>query len=154
MLKASEQLSLGALATETSAKQNFDSTVDDNTFLLSVEAVYSLEAHTGGEGPIVVGIAHGDYTAAEITEWFAATGSWDRSDKIAQERQRRKIRQVGQFEGGSVNEVLNEGRAIKTTLKFAVEDGQTLALWSISLHGSTLTTGTIVHCTGKVWAGR
>ncbi len=154
MLKCSESLPVSNLLSSTAAKADFDSVVDDTTFLLSLEATWDIEGRTAGEGPLVVGVAHSDYTAAEIEEWFQATGSWDRADKIAQERQTRKIRQVGIFAGGGTLESLNDGKPVKTTLKFNVEDGSTLAQWALSLDSSQLTTGAVVHTNGKVWARR
>ncbi len=153
MLKLSEITTLGALTSQNAVATTFDSTVDDSTYLLSIEATYSISAHTAGEGPIVCGVAHNDYSAAEIVEWYIANGAWDRADKVAQEHNRRKIRQVGIFPGVSAIETLNDGIPVKTKLGFIVEDGQTLSLWALNEDAATLTTGTVLEAQGKVWAG-
>jgi len=151
-LKCSENLGLTTLADETIVAQAFDSTVDDTTFVLSIEATWALSGHTAGEGPITVGVAHSDYSAAEILEWFNAGGSWDRGDKIANEQRRRKCRQVGTFPGLASEEVLNEGKALKTPLKFNLSPGDTLQQWAMNQSGGSLTTGSIVDTNGTVWA--
>ncbi len=154
MLKVSELHSLGALASGTFDSNAFDSTVDDSTYLLSIQAVWSMAEHTAGEGPIVVGVAHSDYTVAEISEWFSATGAWDRGNKVAQEQNRRSIRQVGVFDGNNVSETLNDGVPVKTKLGFMLSPGDTLQQWAINQDTSILTTGTLILADGKVWAGR
>ncbi len=154
MLKVSELISLGALGAGAMISGVFDSTVDDTTYLLSIEAVWSLAEHTVGQGPIVVGVAHSDYTSSEIGAWFAAAGAWDRGNLVAGEVNTRKIRQAGVFNGNEVSETLNDGRAIKTKLGFSVSPGDTLQTWALNQDTSPLTTGSLVLTDGKVWAAR
>ncbi len=154
MLKCSELVTLGTLGAQTAIVTVFDSTVEDSTYLLSIECVYSMSEHAVNEGPIVVGVAHSDYTAAEILEWYQAAGAWDRGDKIAQEHNSRKIRQVGVFPGLVGFEVLNDGRPLKTKLGFMLAPGDTLGLWAINEDNGALTTGTVVEASGKVWAAK
>ncbi len=127
---------------------NMDTTMDEDTFAISSEQTWNLEAHTAGEGPIVVGLAHSDYTAAEIEEALEAVASWDAGDRIAQERRRRKVRQVGIFNGQATTEVLNDGRPVKTKLGFVINSGETLKVWAWSKDSSNLTTGTILGTQG------
>ncbi len=151
-LKCSESLGLAALAAGAAVSSDFDDSVSEKMYLLSIEATHALAEHTANEGPIVVGVAHSDYTSAEILEWFVATSGWDTGDKIAQEHQRRKIRQVGTFAGNSNQEVLNDGKAIKTPLRFTIESGQTLQQFAINSDAAVLTTGTFYQINGQVWA--
>ncbi len=57
----------------------------EKAWLSSVKALYSLMGFTTGsdDGPIMVGIAHQDYTAAEIEEWVENLSNWDQGDLIA-----------------------------------------------------------------------
>ncbi len=151
-LRVSEQLALGAQTSESVVKGNFDDSVSEKTFLLSLEANWSYSEHTPDQGSITVGIAHSDYTAAEILEWYDATSAWDTGNLVAQEQNRRKIRQVGVFSGALAQGDLNDGKSIKTPLKFIVETGATLQIWAISHDTSTLTSGTVINVDGKVWA--
>ncbi len=152
MLKISETAALGTLGSGSAFKDNFDSTVVDSVFLLSIEAAWSYGEHTPDQGPIPFGVAHSDYSAAEIGEWFAATGAWDKGDKVAQEHARRKIRQVGVFDGALAQGALNNGQPIKTKLKFGLAPGDTLAWWAVNQDTSVLTTGTLLQAEGMVWA--
>ncbi len=151
-LRCSETLALGALGSGSMVVGDFDSVVDDTTFLLSIEAVWSMGEHQADAGPIAIGVAHSDYSSGEIGEWFAATGGWDRGDVVAQEIRKRKIRQVGTFSGIAKQETLNDGKAVKTPLKFNIQDGQTLQIWALNQDTTVLTTGTLVNCDGSVWA--
>ncbi len=151
-LKVSETVPLGALTSGGIVAQIFDDVASEKMFLLSIEATYGLAEGAGDQGPIAIGVAHSDYTGAEILEWFQSTSGWDLGDKIAQEQQRRKIRQVGTFRGDKPNEVLNDGRMFKTPLRFVIETGQSLQQWAINQDASTLTTGSLFQIDGQVWA--
>ncbi len=151
-LKVSENLALGALGSGSGVTADFDSVVDDTTFLLSIEASWSRGDGPGDQGPIAFGVAHSDYDLAEIVEWHTATGAWDRGDLIANEIRKRKIRQIGTFAGATPQETLNNGVPMKTPLKFLVSDGQTLQLWAINQDASVLTTGQVINADGQVWA--
>ncbi len=151
-LRVSESQALGTLGAGSLASQVFDDAVSEKMFLLSLEAAWALGEHTPDQGPITVGIAHSDYTAAEITEWIAATSAWDTGNLVAQEQNSRKIRQVGKFSGTLAQEVLNDGKQIKTPLRFIVESGQSLQQWAFNQDTSVLTTGSLVMIEGQVWA--
>ncbi len=153
-LRASEELALATLGSGSVVAGNFDSSVDSKTFLISADLVVSLEGHTAGEGPITVGVAHADYSSTEIGEWFAGTGGWSDADLVAREVARRKIREIGTFDGAGTSEVLNDGKSIKVRLGFNIEDGQTLQMWAFNGSGATLTTGTVLEMNGSVWARR
>lgn len=146
-----EALVLGTLAANTLVGVNFDEAVSDRSFLLSMEAIWSLRDATSLEGGVMVGIAHNDYTDAEIEETIEATGSWDEGDLVQQERAKRKIRRIGTFGGLASDLVLNDGKPIKTKLMFSISEGQTLKLWAYNLTGAALTTGSVVHAEGHVW---
>ncbi len=141
---------LGTPATGTVVKGDFAQLVDDKMWFISAELVWGLQGLTGGEGPITVGLAHNDYSAAEIEEFIESSASWDAGDKIAQERRRRKIRVVGIFDGLSANEVLNNGLPIKTYLGMSIEEGQTLSTFAYNQSGATLTTGAALRLNGGV----
>ncbi len=143
-----EELGVGALTTKTVINAAFDSVVNERTLVSSIVALWSMEAHTGGEGPIVVGVNHSDYTAAEVQEVLDATGSWDEGDLVAQEIAGRKIRQIGVFQGVAALETLNDGKPIKTKLNWILLQGQTLDVWAYNRDAATLTTGTSIKVDG------
>ncbi len=59
--------------------------VADTARISSVEAVYGINGWTAGTnvGPFLFGVAHSDYSAAEIEAFIESAGSWDIGDKLA-----------------------------------------------------------------------
>ncbi len=49
--------------------------------VVSVKATWSVTPFTAGDGPLVMGISHGDYTVTQIKEYLEATGSINLGDK-------------------------------------------------------------------------
>lgn len=149
-----EELTIGGLTTRDVVSVVFDETVNERTLISSLVASYSMDewTPTANAGPIMVGIAHSDYSAAEIEEWIENTGSWDEGDLVNQEVGKRKIRKVGIFpDTGNVlsNEVLNDGKAIKTKLNWILNQGQTLQVWAYNLGGASVATTTpSIHVEG------
>ncbi len=150
-----ESVPLGTLASRTAVLAVFDETVNERTLVSSLVASYLIADMTQGAGigPIMVGIAHGDYTAAEIEEWIENTGSWNETDLVQQEVGGRKIRQIGVFTGANTDgagvEHLNNGDPIKTKLNWILTQGQTLDLWAYNLGANALATTTpTVFCQG------
>ncbi len=140
-----EATGLSTLAALTVAKQDFDETVNERTLISSIVATYSLSLFTkaSGAGPIQVGIAHSDYSAAEIEAVLEATGSWDEGDLVQQELSKRKIRRIGIFDipdDATEVSVLNDGKAIKSKLNWILNQGDTLSLWGYNLGASALAT--------------
>lgn len=142
-----EELALGTLAAKTLVLAAFDEVVSEKTFVSSLVATWTMTDLTevGGDGPIMVGVAHSDYTAAEVEEWIENTGSWNEADMIQQrEVGRRLIRRVGVFQptGAAITSatVLNAGRPIKTKLNWTLISGQTLDLWAYNMGSSALET--------------
>ncbi len=146
-----ETLALGTLASAVVIGDGFNDTVDDSAWAISAELTWTIRDRTVNQAPIIVGLAHGDYTDAEIEEFLENTGSWTRGDLIAQEIGRRRIRVVGSFEGLTPDEVLNDGKTIKTKLGFLLLPGQTVKLWAWNKSGATLTTGAAIGVFGHVW---
>jgi len=147
---------LGTLAGNTLVSATFDGVVNERTFISSVKALYAMDEFTSAtdDGPIIIGLAHSDYTDAEIEAWVENTtaGSWDEGNLVAQEIGRRKIRRVGVFEdaiGGTGSLVLNEGRMITTKCGWILLQGQTVRVWAYNAGSSALATSDpTVHVQG------
>lgn len=144
-------ITLGALAADTVIKQNHTGSFGRDAYVISGDLDLCMRNQTAGEGPVKVGIAHGDYTAAEIEECLEATDSWDPSDKVANEKRRRQVREIGVFPAIAVDEVLNDGRKIRVPFKFVCESGQTIAFWAWNRSGAALTGGASVSYDGKIY---
>lgn len=144
----SESLPLGALASNTVVQGDFAQQVDQEHWAISMDVTANIHGLTAGEGPILFGVAHEDYTAAEVEEWLEATASWDIGDKIAQEKAKRKCRIIGTFVSG---QQFNDGKPKRVKLGWRIEDNSTLALWAYNESAATLTTGAIIEFKGPVY---
>lgn len=129
-------LSLGVLANLDVVAEIFNGVVDQRCWVHSWKGTVALRDLTPGQGPIQVGLAHSDYTAAEIEEWIEASGAWGTDDKISQEQSRRKVRLIGVFNGENDSESLQDGRPIKITCKWYIEEGQSLQVWAYNQSGA------------------
>ncbi len=147
-------LSLGTLAAKTLIGENITNTLTEQAWLSSYKGTWSLSELTPatGDGPVMVGIAHSDYSDAEIEAWVENANSWNQADLISQEVARRKIRRVGTFMAGDVAaepQVLADGRMITTKCGWQVTTGQTVKIWAYNMGSSALATTTpIVNTSG------
>ncbi len=149
-------LALSTLNDQTLISGTLGSNPGTETFLLSIKATWSLDNGVKGEGPIVVGVAHEDYTDAEIEAWIENTGSWAPFNLVQREIAQRKIRLVGSFtnDSGSATlstESLNEGRPIKTICRWANSDTQSLKVWAFNKAGGNLTGAARVVVSGSAF---
>ncbi len=140
-----ELLDLGTLASRTLIGVAFDETVNERTFISSIVASHIISEWTAaaGDGPVMVGFAHSDYSDSEIEAFIETTGSWNETDQIAQEVGKRKIKIVGTIAlagfgaGGGVGmQALNDGKPINTKLGWILTQGQTVRLWAYNLGDS------------------
>ncbi len=149
-----EKMSLGTLAGNTLVAQAFAESVEEKTFVSSIDVAWALLGLNPavGDGPIVVGVSHSDYTAAEIEGFIENTGSWSEGDMITQrEIGRRLIKIVGIFHNdtATTTEVLNDGRKLRTKLNWVLTTGDTLDLWAYNSGSSALdTTVAQLHING------
>ncbi len=145
---------LGTLGAESLISAVVPDTVVEKAWCSSVKAAYSIQAltKTPTTGPITIGVAHSDYTSAEIEAWVENLGAWDQGGKIEQEIARRKIRVIGTFENPEATgdtTVLNDGRKFTTKCGWQLVTGQTLRFWAYNEGSSALaTTDPTVHVTG------
>ncbi len=125
---------LGTLAAKTLAVLAVSDVVSERTYISSIDCLWSMIGKTvaDNQGPIMVGVAHSDYTAAEIEAWIERTNSWKEADLVSREISSRKIRRVGIFneDVDLGTQVLNNGRIIKTKLGWILNSGQTIDVWA------------------------
>lgn len=149
--RVSSTLALATLAAQDMLIGSSLGAVDAPTWVSKIRAAWAINDLAGPDGPVVVGIAHSDYTAAEVEEWYEASAAWQTNDKIAQEQASRKIRMVGAF--GSENaetQVLNDGKPITTKLGWRCNDGEGITFWAYNDGAAVLITGSAVHLNGVV----
>ncbi len=148
-------LDLGTLAGKALTSVDNVDAVSEKAWITSVKATWSLSFWTpgAGDGPIVVGIAHSDYTDAEIFEWINNDAGWEEADEIGQEVAKRKIRIVGEFlapaDSASISR-LNNGNKVRTKCGWQLTMGQTVSFWAFNTGFSALaTTAPLVNVTGQ-----
>jgi len=141
-----EGLQLSTLAARTLISDTWDEVVVERTFISSVDVLWALGQFVPGSGigPVIVGVAHSDYTDVEIEAVIENAGSWNEGDLTSQEVAKRKIRIIGQFNSVdvSVSEIvtLNDGKPIHTKLNWILTTGDTLKMFAYNA-GSAAQTG-------------
>ncbi len=113
--------------------------------VLSIDTTVAMQGLTAGDGPLQYGVAHSDYTAAEIEEALEAAGAWDEGDLVAQEAAKRLVREIGILTEEET--ALNDGQPVKTRLNWRIATGDTLQFW-IRNRGIQMTTGSEVLTQG------
>lgn len=113
--------------------------------VLSVEQTIGMDDLTSGDGPIEVGVAHSDYSVAEIEEYLGATAAWDEGNLIAREQSNRLIRRIGIV--SEQETMINDGKKMKTRLNWRIATGDTIQFWIRNL-GDDLTTGMVMNFQG------
>ncbi len=145
------QLDLGTLAADAVIKANVVGFVDA-AHLISAKLNWSAHDVPTSTGQVTVGLCHDDYTIAEIAEYLVASPT-TKDDKIARERSRRGrwIKRAGKFPFAATEEVLNDGRPIKTKLNFDVQQSGDLAVWAFNSSDTPLTGNGHINCDGPLW---
>ena len=143
--RVAETITLGTLAPLASTTTPFDETALEEMWCSSIVGIWMQTNFTPalGDGPILVGVMHSDYSGSELEEYLETVGTWSVGDQIAQEIQKRKIRIVGIFdvpEGATQSVTLNDGKPIRTKIGWMISTGQTLDLWAYNLGVSALST--------------
>ena len=147
---------LSTLGANTLISASVAGSVVERTWVSSIECTWALAdlPVTADDGPVTVGVAHSDYSDAEIEAYIENTGSWQETDLISQEIAKRKIRIVGTFSNEGVaaeaaqTAVLNDGKPIKTKCNWVIITGQNLKMWAYNTGASALGAGSSVHTMG------
>ncbi len=136
---------LGTLTAKSAISAVVAETLSEKAWLSSVKATWAVGDWTpaAGDGPIMVGVAHSDYSTSEIEAWIENSGSWSQGDKVTQEIGRRKIRRVGVLQS-PVNTtegvVLNDGKPITTKCNWQLITGQSVRIWAYNMGISAFAT--------------
>ncbi len=145
----------GALATLDVITNAIINASTDTYRLMSIIASYSwVDIAAAIDDGCTFGLAHSDYTAAEVEECLEAIAAINRGDKIAQEQSNRLVREIGSIESVDValgSRVFNDGRKLKTKLNWFMSIGDQLNLWIRNASGVVWTTGSSVAVDGNIW---
>lgn len=150
-------LSLGTLGADTLLGAPLTTgsvNLGENYFIYSVDIIMALRGATPTEGPIWVGIAHADYSDAQIEAWLETSGGFSPKNLQEREVQKRLVRKIGAFEMAQATEDINDGLPIRVKLNWMLPEGQPgLKIWVFNTDTSALTTGAILAHT-STWYGR
>ncbi len=149
-VQISSQSVTGALTTLALVSNPVVSSSENSYRAMSLDCSFGNEGFTAGEGPVTFGIAHSDYTAAEVEECIEATGAIDVGNKVAQEQANRLVRQIGVMQTQDAESFQN-GRKIKIKLNWHIGIGKQINLWIKNKDANTLTTGGRITIDGPLW---
>ncbi len=150
-------LGIGALAASDVTSSALTATSANAYRVTSVKCSYTIvDLAAAIDGAFQFGIAHSDYTPAEIEECIEATGAIDIGNKVEQERANRLVREIGTIspEGtplvaGEIS--YNDGRPVKTKLNWMIGIGDTLVMYVRNGSGAVYTTGSTLKSKGEMW---
>ncbi len=154
-VRVSNSTAVGALTSQDVLTGGLTNAADDTYRCVSVKFVYGWTGIAAIDDGMEFGLAHSDYSAAEIEECLEANNSIDLGDKVAQEQANRLVRTIGIFQGtpntaagGSVH---NDGRPVHTKLNWLMSIADTLSIWVRNSTGTVYTTGSNITTIGDMW---
>ncbi len=126
--------------------------LNDDVQVISADINWILRGLTAGEGPIEAGLCTSPMTASLITEALDASPN-SRGDRIALERSGRPVRTAGTFPGVAADEVLNDGRPLRSRkLYWKLAGDLNLSMYAVNRGGATLTTGASLIARATIYA--
>ncbi len=139
-----EGLSLGTLASKTLVSDTWDGSVTERTLVSSIVSTWMIDNLASGQGPLLFGVAHSDYSDAEIEAVIENAGSWDEGNKVDQEIAKRLVRTIGtmisDLPSSPGDTTVNDGKPIKTKLNWILTEGDTLKMWVYNMSTVALST--------------
>ncbi len=144
------EVSLSTLSNNVAIAAGVSGTFGEDLYILSVDCTWSLRDQVATEGPLEVGFHHGDLSVTELNEALDASVT-DPDDIIQRERARRPVRKVGAFNGLVANETLNDGKMIRTRIKFSVGDGHAFAFYVMNRSNAVKTGDAGVEVEGVIY---
>ncbi len=146
------QLSLSTLAADTTIILSMI-TFSDAAYMMSARGNWSAHDIALSTGQVRVGFAHGDFTVVEIDAYLALGAPVSKSDKTNREisTRGRYIRKVGLFPFQDIAEVLNDGRPIKTKLRWDQQQNTSLSMWAQNSSDTPLTGDAHISFNGSVY---
>ncbi len=152
VIKVAEAADLGALATNVAVKTLLWDITQD-AYVIAADLTWTLFGMDLLDGPVDVGLAHGDLTNSEIVNALDASPKSD-SDIIALELTRRPVRLAGTFAqpvNTGAGESLNDGKKMRTKCRFAITGSTDLVFFGVNRGAPALTVDTTLKVAGKVY---
>ncbi len=155
-VRIATEFAIGALAAKDVISGAMTNVTSDKTRFISLDCSWGISNHAATiDDGYAFGVAHSDYSSAEIEECLEAGASMDLGDKIAQEQANRLVREIGQISGlgNVVSEGIpfNDGKRVKIRLNWLMSEGDSLAVWVRNASGAVYTSGTTLVASGDLW---
>ncbi len=154
-VRVAASVGVGALAAGDLIAAAITAAAADSIRIVTADLAYSMAdlGATADDGQ-EIGLAHSDYSAAEIEECLESSTSIDLGDKIAQERANRLVRTLGQLHdstGTGAGLDFNNGQPLKVRLNWVLSAGDTLNIWVRNGSSVVYTTGASIVAIGNLW---
>ncbi len=155
-VKIASEFAIGALAALDVITGAMTNVVADKLRLISVNLSYGISNHAAViDDGYTFGLAHSDYSAAEIEECLESGASIDLGNKVSQEQANRLVREIGQINGAGVvvseGIPFNDGMPVRTKLNWLLSEGDSLNVWVRNASGAIYTSGTTLVISGDLW---
>ncbi len=156
-VRLASSFAIGALASTDVISSAITAVAADTYRLMSIKSTWSI-SNLGAviDDAFQFGVAHSDYSAAEIEECLEATAAIDLGDKVAQEQAGRLVRTIGQITKHGLGVIggglpFNDGRPVSTRLNWKMSIGDTLVGWVRNGSGTVYTTGASLVLQGDLY---
>ncbi len=146
----------GALATLDVVSSPITDVSPDPYRLLSANLGWSWgDIQAVADDGLEFGLAHSDYTAAEVEECLEAQAAIDPGDKVAREQANRWVRSIGRISSagvlvGGAAQAWNNGLPKFIRLNWYMSIGDTLNVWIRNSSGTVWTTGSGLFVNGQI----
>ncbi len=160
ILKERVKITVGNLAADTgilsTSGNRISDALQDDFRIIKTEYIVTKRDQTGGEGTLLLGIADGELSLAEIEENIELAGPVDRNDRISTERAERPVWVLGHM--GDNDDLVGVGSGgfqptREKVLRWTFSNPEAWD-WFVYNSGTILTAGTIVEIYAKhfgVW---
>ncbi len=156
-VRIQSKLAIGALAAEALVAGVITNAAAQRMRFVSLKASYAIsDLGAAADDGFSFGLAHSDYSAAEIEECLESYLAIDLSDKVGQEKANRLVREIGTISltgiggvGGGIS--FNDGKQVKTKLNWLMAPDDQLQIWVRNSSGTVYTTGSQIVINGNLW---
>ncbi len=154
-VRISSNMVIGALASQDVVDGDFTVISSNSYRLISLNCAWSIvDLAAFIDDGQEFGVAHSDYSAAEIEECLEAQTSIDPSNKIENEQANRLVRTIGMMPGDPGTDAgmtFNDGRPVKTKLNWKMGIGDKVRMWVRNGSQNVYTTGSQLTAIGDIW---
>ncbi len=153
-VRVTSKLVLSALAALDVASGALTNVVTNKIRLITADFAYAWANVADIDDGMEFGLAHSDYTSAEIEECLEAGAAFELGDKVAQERANRLVRSIGVMSGSGTDGSgmsFKDGERHKTKLNWLLGEGDSLNIWVRNGSGTIWTTASEIIASGDLW---